>query len=438
MRACFFAAGAIACWSTVAIAFKWGLADTTPAGLLLVATLTATLTLGLWTLGHWVIDQRSSGRQVNGRWFAGRWFAGRQVAGRQVAGRQVAGAHRAGTAPIQAAEKHQPTKAPGGALPSGHNKIPESPMAPGGALAPEWPNAPSLDNPSACSNAPESPMAPGGAQSAKRSKTWGRAALLGFINPFLYYLILFKAYSLLPAQVAQALNVIWPVLLVLLSIPILGQRIGWISLLGMGISFVGALVIATQGNLNVLWSGHLPNPLGVVLAASSSILWALYFLLNMKSDLPPVQGLFLNFLFASVYIILYILITHLLGTPSPLGLEATTPPLLAPPATDLLTPSATSLLAPPATSLLTPPLAGMTLKALLSGIYVGLFEMAIPFILWLNALHYARNTSVVSSLIYIFPFLSLILIHFVLGEPLFATTLIGLVFIVIGVLLVKR
>lgn len=363
MRACFFAAGTIVCWSTVAIAFKWALADTTPAGLLLVATLTATLTLGLWTL----VTQRT---------------------------------HRAHCShcPHRAAGKRRHTN--------------------------------SLEG---LSKAPK-----GLSKAPKHTNVWGRAALLGFINPFLYYLILFKAYSLLPAQVAQALNVIWPVLLVLLSIPILGQRIGWVSLLGMCISFMGALVIATQGNLNVLWSGHLPNPLGVVLAASSAILWALYFLLNMKSDLPPVKGLFLNFLFASGYIILYIVITHLIGTPSPLDLEATTTPPLAPPATDLLAPPATSLIAPPATSLIAPPLAGMTVKALLLGIYVGLFEMAIPFILWLNALHYARNTSVVSSLIYIFPFLSLILIHFVLGEPLFTTTLIGLVFIVIGVLLVKR
>ncbi len=37
-------------------------------------------------------------------------------------------------------------------------------------------------------------------------KAWKRSAFLGLVNPFLYYLILFKAYSLLPAQVAQALN----------------------------------------------------------------------------------------------------------------------------------------------------------------------------------------------------------------------------------------
>ncbi|NLA15243.1 MAG: DMT family transporter, partial [Bacteroidales bacterium] len=70
----------------------------------------------------------------------------------------------------------------------------------------------------------------GGLFSSIPRSAWYRAAFLGFINPFLYYLILFKAYSLLPAQVAQALNMIWPLLLVLLSIPILGQKIGWMSI----------------------------------------------------------------------------------------------------------------------------------------------------------------------------------------------------------------
>ena len=42
------------------------------------------------------------------------------------------------------------------------------------------------------------------------------SAALGFLNPFLYYIVLFKAYTLLPAQEAQPLNFTWPVLLALL------------------------------------------------------------------------------------------------------------------------------------------------------------------------------------------------------------------------------
>lgn len=52
-------------------------------------------------------------------------------------------------------------------------------------------------------------------------KSHFRSVILGFLNPFLYYLVLFKAYSLLPAQEAQALNYTWPIMLALLSIIII-------------------------------------------------------------------------------------------------------------------------------------------------------------------------------------------------------------------------
>jgi len=51
------------------------------------------------------------------------------------------------------------------------------------------------------------------------------SALLGFLNPFLYYVVLFEAYYILPAQEAMAINWIWPITLVLLSIPLLHQKI---------------------------------------------------------------------------------------------------------------------------------------------------------------------------------------------------------------------
>ena len=50
------------------------------------------------------------------------------------------------------------------------------------------------------------------------------SSLLGALNPFLYYLIVFKAYELLPAQQAQPLNLTWGIVIVLLSAPILKQK----------------------------------------------------------------------------------------------------------------------------------------------------------------------------------------------------------------------
>ena len=74
-----------------------------------------------------------------------------------------------------------------------------------------------------------------------------KSAVLGLINPFLYYLILLKAYQLLPAQVAQPLNMIWPIILVFLSVPVLRQKIERKSYIALFISFTGVYIISSQG-----------------------------------------------------------------------------------------------------------------------------------------------------------------------------------------------
>ena len=78
------------------------------------------------------------------------------------------------------------------------------------------------------------------------------SAILGLVNPFLYYLILLKAYKLLPAQVAQPLNMIWPIILVFLSVPLLGQKIERKSFIALFISFIGVYLISSQGNPFIL------------------------------------------------------------------------------------------------------------------------------------------------------------------------------------------
>ena len=67
----------------------------------------------------------------------------------------------------------------------------------------------------------------------RKSDLWF-SLLMGLLNPVAYYLILFRAYSILPAQVAQPLNMIWPIVLVIISIPLLKQKIS-LKLNGHGV-----------------------------------------------------------------------------------------------------------------------------------------------------------------------------------------------------------
>ncbi|HPA86541.1 MAG TPA: DMT family transporter [Bacteroidales bacterium] len=218
------------------------------------------------------------------------------------------------------------------------------------------------------------------------------SALLGTINPFVYYLILLKAYQLLPAQVAQPLNMIWPIILVFLSVPILKQKIPARSFIALFISFLGVYIISSQGNL--FFRDH-ASLKGVLLATGSSVFWAFYFIMNVRDPRDEAVKLFLNFLFASIILAGVMIITGRWDTDTAPG-------------------------------------------GIIAAVYIGLFEMGITFFLWLKALQLAPSTDRVSNLVYLAPFLSLVFVHFILGEPLFLTTPAGLLLIVFGILIQTR
>jgi len=226
---------------------------------------------------------------------------------------------------------------------------------------------------------------------SSRKKELLMSALLGTLNPFLYYILLFRAYSLLPAQEAMTLNYIWPIMLMLLSVPLLGERLSPVSIFAALISFSGVAVIATGGDITGL---NFSNAAGVALALSSSVVWALFWLLGVRDRRDETVTLFINFLFGTVYIIIYIMISG---------------------------------------DIVLPPLPGIT-----GCIYIGLFEMGITFVAWSLALRYAENTASISNLVFLSPFMSLLLISVVVGEKITLSTVSGLVLIIAGIIIQNR
>lgn len=218
-----------------------------------------------------------------------------------------------------------------------------------------------------------------------------RYLLAGTINPVLYYWVLFAAYDKLPAQVAQSINYTWAIVLSLLAVPILKQRFTKGDMIGLGFCYAGVFTVVTQ--LEFASLTHI-STLGVVLALLSTVLWASYWLANTRLKAPPVTSLLLCFLCAipSLSIIMFINIENF----------------------------------------------NFTVKNSIAGIYVGLFEMSLAFVFWLKAMRVAHSTAQISSLIYISPFLSLVFIYFILGEPIYTTTLIGLGIICVGLVLQKK
>jgi drug/metabolite transporter (DMT)-like permease len=82
-----------------------------------------------------------------------------------------------------------------------------------------------------------------------------------------------------------------------------------------------------------------------------------------------------------------------------------------------------------------PPLTPRTLSV---GVWVGLFEMGVTFLLWQQALSRTRQVAKISQLIFLSPFISLFLIHQILGESVHPSAVIALGLIVVGVVLVNK
>ena len=179
--------------------------------------------------------------------------------------------------------------------------------------------------------------------------------------------------------------------LVLLSAPLLGQRIGVGSVAAILVSFSGVVLIATRGDPGALGVSH---PWGASLALGSSLIWASFWIFNLRDRRDPVLKLFLSFGFGSLFILATVLLGEGIRTPNWPGF--------------------------------------------LGGIYSGLFEMGLTFLLWLRALELAGATARVSNLVFLAPFLSLVFIRVLVGEPILPSTLAGLVLIICGILLQQR
>jgi drug/metabolite transporter (DMT)-like permease len=218
-------------------------------------------------------------------------------------------------------------------------------------------------------------------------RDWLFAALVGLLNPVAYYLVLFKAYSVLPAQIAQPVNYSWPIVLVVL-LSIVNQRpLSKLKLFGLGISLTGVATISMASGLDE--ANGLPV-MGLLIALLSAFLWAVYWIVNSRNQRMDGIILFLlSFFFGTLYLIVLTLFF---------------------------------------------PIHVATTQGILSSVYIGLFEMSIPFIFFGMASRQSKNSVLINQLCYLSPFLSLVIIHFVLGEEIRWTTYVGLSLIVLGIL----
>jgi drug/metabolite transporter (DMT)-like permease len=219
------------------------------------------------------------------------------------------------------------------------------------------------------------------------TKQWLLYALIGLLNPVIYYLVLFKAYALLPAQIAQPINYSWPILLLILIAIVSHQPIPRKKYIGMALS-LGGVIIISAGSGQIQQSA-IPVA-GLLLALLSALLWAGFWIINkMNQNVDNTVNLFVIFLFGSVYLLIASLFV---------------------------------------------PASFHSVNGLMASMYIGAFEMAIPFIFFGLALKNTSNPALINQLCYLAPFTSLFIIHLVLKEHIYTTTFVGLILIIVGII----
>lgn len=220
-----------------------------------------------------------------------------------------------------------------------------------------------------------------------RAVDYRKMFTLGILGNFLYYIFLYGALDKTTASEGFILAYTWPMLVVVLSFFILKEKATMGKVLGILISFIGIIVITTKGDF---MDFQLTNLLGDAMAVLGAVTFALFSVLGKKQNYDKTVSVFVFFLAAFICLIPTVLIFS-----------------------DFVWPSSE------------------VWKWL---IYNGVFVNGISYVFWFKALERGK-THIVSNMLYLTPFISLVYIYFFLNEKILLSSFAGLVIIVFGILI---
>ena len=103
---------------------------------------------------------------------------------------------------------------------------------------------------------------------------------------FGYHALYFAALALAPAVEANLLNYLWPLLIVLLSAPILGLRLGGRRIAGVALGFAGCVLLVGAGAS--FPPGAAP---GFVAAVGCAVVWSVYSVTSKRMAAVPTEAL---------------------------------------------------------------------------------------------------------------------------------------------------
>ncbi|HIH24042.1 TPA: DMT family transporter [Candidatus Woesearchaeota archaeon] len=207
---------------------------------------------------------------------------------------------------------------------------------------------------------------------------------MGFLGVFGYHAFLLGGLAYAPAQEAFILNYTWPLWVVVFSVLLLKRRFTWRSAAAIVLSFLGVVVVATKGTLALSFT----SVTGDLFALAGAVCYGLFSVLGVRLRYDSTVSMASYYVFGTLFAIPTVLLFSSVPAVSPLQM------------------------------------AGLA--------WLGVLTCGVAFLMWFLALKHG-DTAKMANIVFLTPFLSLVYIHFLLGEAILLSSLVGLMLIVAGI-----
>lgn len=217
------------------------------------------------------------------------------------------------------------------------------------------------------------------------ARDYGIMAWLGFLGTYLYYVLLYGAFARTTASEGFILAYTWPIFVLGLAFLLLGETVTWTKISAVAVSFLGVAVIFTHGDPKSLTLSSLT---GDLIAVTGAFVFALFSVLGKKRNDDQTISVFVYFVVAMISVV-------------------------------VTTAACSSFVWPSA-----------RVWGWLA--YNGVLVNGVSYIFWFKALEHG-DTHVISSALYLTPFLSLVYIRLFLDERILPSSVAGLGLILAGI-----
>ena len=208
---------------------------------------------------------------------------------------------------------------------------------------------------------------------------------LGVIGIFLYDLFFYLGINAMQASQAFIINYLWPIMTVLFACIILKEKFTIRKIIAIIISFIGVIIVSSNGNLLSIEKSSLMGTIYCLLAA---LLYGLFSALNKKQNYNKYTSMMLFYFNSTIISLIYVIATKRFFVPE--------------------------------------------LSQTLGLLWIGIFTSAVAYTSWALALA-KGDTARISNIAYLTPFISLVWTGIVLKEKISFYSVLGLVIIVLGI-----